>query len=273
MRSYPVFFALYPTNERISNVRSMQYSNGIRPIPLWLSHLTFDGAFVLIISIIATGLLSASTPVWHGLGFVFLILFLYGIVCALLSYIISMFARTAVTAWFLMAIGQVIFYFAYFGGLIGVQSSVPYDELESTMNSLYFGLGVISPVVSLEKALLVGLQQFAFLCNGHGSGSIYLYGGPIMYLTLQAVFLFVLLLWWDNGFILPSLRSHTPVNDPEGIEMSSADLVTERKRLVSSTTDLRVNSVTKSFGKNLAVVSKLPMQTRWRNYTNILPLL
>lgn len=100
MAAYPAFFALYPTNERISNVRSMQYSNGIRPVPLWLSHLAFDGIFVVAISTVATGLLSASTPVWYGLGYIWFILFLYGLTSTLLSYVISMFAKSAVSAWF-----------------------------------------------------------------------------------------------------------------------------------------------------------------------------
>jgi hypothetical protein len=81
-------------------VRSMQYSNGIRPIPLWLSHLAFDSIFVVAISIVATALLSVSTPVWVGLGYIFFILVLYGITSALLSYVISQFAKSAVAAWF-----------------------------------------------------------------------------------------------------------------------------------------------------------------------------
>jgi ATP-binding cassette subfamily A (ABC1) protein 3 len=247
-----VFFALYPTNERISNVRSMQYSNGIRPVPLWLSHLAFDGIFVLVISAVATGLLSASTPIWVGLGYVFFILFLYGIVSALLSYVISMFARTPVTAWLMMAIGQIVFYFAYFGGIIGVQSSTPYPDFEKVLNALYFGLGIISPVVSLERALFIGLQQMGHLCNGHPTGSIYLYGGPILYLIIQGIFLFGLLLWWDSGFVLPTLirRSHSLDSEAED---TSPDLVLERKRMTSPSTDLRIDSVTKRFGKNLAV--------------------
>jgi ATP-binding cassette subfamily A (ABC1) protein 3 len=253
IHSYPVFFALYPTNERISNVRSMQYSNGIRPVPLWLSHLAFDSIFVLLISIVATGLLSVSTPIWVDLGLIFVILFLYGVVSALLSYVISMFARTPVTAWFMMALGQVIFYFAYFGGIIGVQSSIPYENFESVMNSLYFGIGIVSPVVSLERALFIGLQQMGLMCNGRTPGSIYLYGGPILYLILQGIFLFGLLLWWDSGFIFPSrTRSHKTSHDAEATD-TSTDLIAERKRMDSATTDLRIDSVTKSFGKNLAV--------------------
>jgi ATP-binding cassette subfamily A (ABC1) protein 3 len=231
----------------------MQYSNGIRPIPLWLSHLAFDSIFVLVISAVATGLLSMSTPIWVGLGFIFLILFLYGIVCALLSYVFSMFARTPVTAWFMMALGQVVLYFAFFGGIIGVQSSTPYESLESVMNSLYFGLGIISPVVSLERALFIGLQQMGLMCNGRTTGSIYLYGGPILYLILQGTFLFGLLLWWDSGFVFPSRnRSQKTSIDAEATD-TSTDLIAERKRMHSPNTDLRVESVTKSFGKNLAV--------------------
>ncbi|KAH5480910.1 hypothetical protein HBI22_043750 [Parastagonospora nodorum] len=254
MCCYPFFFALYPTNERISNVRSMQYSNGIRPVPLWLSHLSFDTIFVLGISVVATALLTASTPIWVDLGFVFLIFFLYGIVCALLSYIVSMFAKSPVTAWFILALCQIIMYFAYFGGIIGVQSSIPYDRFEGVMNALYFGLGLLSPVVSLERALFVGLQQMALSCNGHSSGSIYLYGGPILYLIVQAIFLFGLLLWWDSGFVLPAFarRTHKLKSDAEQSDMA-ADVLAERKRMASPDTDLRIDSVSKSFGKNLAV--------------------
>jgi ABC-type multidrug transport system ATPase subunit len=187
------------------------------------------------------------------MGFIFLIFLLYGIACALLSYVISMFAKSAVTAWFLMAMGQVILYFAYFGGVIGVQSSTPYVDLESSMNALYFGLGIVSPVVNLERTLFIGLQQFGIMCNGHPAGSIYLYGGPILYLIIQIVFLFALLLWWDSGLRLPSIRSRKHISDAEATEMYNADLMNERKRLNSPDTDLLVESVTRTFGKNLAV--------------------
>lgn len=270
MAAYPAFFALYPTNERISNVRSMQYSNGIRPLPLWLSHLAFDGIFILGISTVATGLLSASTPVWFGLGYIWLILVLYGLAATLLSYVISMFAKSAVTAWFskcliicrarietnskaVIALGQVIFYFAYLGGLIGVSSSYSYAKMGAVYNSLFFGLGVISPAVCLERALTIGLTQFAVLCNGHEPGSIYLFGGPILYLILQGVVLFTILLWWDSSFKLPSFGRRGVTHDPEATEMYSKDLMIERKRLNSDSCDLRVESVSRSFGKNTAV--------------------
>lgn len=231
----------------------MQYSNGIRPVPLWLSHLAFDSVFVLLISIVVTGLLSASTPVWTGLGYLFVVLLLYGIDTALLSYIISMFTKGPVSAWFLTAMGQIILYFAYFGGVLGLQSSTAYPELEHTMTSLFLGLGIISPVVCLERALFIGLQQLALTCNGRSLGSLHLYGGPILYLVIQGFLLSGLLIWWDSGFVMPTRRHRSARPDSEAIELVSADTVAEKKRLDEVEVDLRVYSVSKSFGKNLAV--------------------
>lgn len=51
---YPALFALYPTQERLRNVRALHYSNGIRAVPLWLAYTAFDFIFVLIISAVTT---------------------------------------------------------------------------------------------------------------------------------------------------------------------------------------------------------------------------
>ncbi len=53
---FPALFALYPTQERLNNVRALHYSNGIRAIPLWMAYTTFDFLFVLIISAVATAI-------------------------------------------------------------------------------------------------------------------------------------------------------------------------------------------------------------------------
>jgi ATP-binding cassette subfamily A (ABC1) protein 3 len=56
MSVYPAFFALYPTVERLRKVRALHYSNGIRAAPLWLAYLTFDCIFVLLVSVVVTGI-------------------------------------------------------------------------------------------------------------------------------------------------------------------------------------------------------------------------
>jgi ATP-binding cassette subfamily A (ABC1) protein 3 len=253
MACYPAFFALYPTNERISNVRPMQYSNGIRPLPLWLSHLAFDAIFVVIISAVGVALLSVATTAWLGIGYIFLVMLFYGIVATLQSYIISMFAKSAIAAWFFCTVMQIILYFAYFGALLGIQSNVEYKELEHYNNAVSFGIGIISPIVNLEKAFFIGLGQMGFLCNGRSASSVYLYGGPILYLVLQGFLLFAILLWWDTSFVLPSFRKNKQLSDSEAQEMDSADMIAEVKRINSKSTDLRVENLSKRFGKNLAV--------------------
>jgi ATP-binding cassette subfamily A (ABC1) protein 3 len=139
--------------------------------------------------------------------------------------------------------------------LLGIQSNAAYSELEHGMNSLFFGLGFLSPMVCLERAFVIGLGQFATLCNGHSLGSIYLFGGPILYLVLQGMVLFAILIWWDStsGIRLPAFRSRRKHGDAEATEMYSGDLMNEVKRLTSESMDLRVENVSKSFGKNLAV--------------------
>ncbi len=62
---YPAIFALYPTGERLHNVRALHYSNGVRPLPLWLAHLAFDSVAVLAISLLVTVLLSTGVSIWY----------------------------------------------------------------------------------------------------------------------------------------------------------------------------------------------------------------
>ncbi len=62
---YPAFFALYPTVERVRKVRALQYSNGVRPMPLWLAHLLFDAMFVLLVSSISVLLLGVGSSLWY----------------------------------------------------------------------------------------------------------------------------------------------------------------------------------------------------------------
>jgi ATP-binding cassette subfamily A (ABC1) protein 3 len=53
---FPALFALYPTQERLRNVRALHYSNGIRAVPLWLAYTTFDFCFVLIVAAVTTAI-------------------------------------------------------------------------------------------------------------------------------------------------------------------------------------------------------------------------
>lgn len=68
---YPGLFALYPTAERLRNVRAMQYSNGIRSSSLWIAYALFDMIFILLASVLATVIWSTQYHGWYGLGYMF----------------------------------------------------------------------------------------------------------------------------------------------------------------------------------------------------------
>jgi hypothetical protein len=108
MAVYPAFFALYPAVERLRNVRALEYSNGVRPLPLWLAYFAFDWSIAVIASAIIMIIFVAASGVWYGLGYLFVVFFLYAASSILLSYVISMFSKSQLAAFAFSAGGQAV---------------------------------------------------------------------------------------------------------------------------------------------------------------------
>lgn len=253
---YPGFFAIYPTLERIRNVRALHYSNGVKPLPLWLAYLAFDSLLIVLISIVTIILLGSATPYWFHLPYIFLVLFLYGISSAILSYIISMVARSHLAAWAFCIGGQVFMCMAYFAAYLGVESNVDVGDLESTLNKIHFTIAFISPIANVMRSLFVSLNQFLILCGRQSDpGSIELYGGPILYLIVQSIILFCILLWMDSGSsffkFIKGTKSRRAVH--EYSEPASIEVLEEENRASQAGLGLRVLHLSKMFGKNRAV--------------------
>jgi hypothetical protein len=106
---YPAFFSLYPTYERRSQVRALQYSNGIRPFPILVSYWLFDAIFVIIIAAVCTPLIAPQAH-WFGIGYLFLVQVLFGFAATLFSYLISFVARTQPSAFAFSIILHAIMY-------------------------------------------------------------------------------------------------------------------------------------------------------------------
>ena len=66
---------MYVSRERRSSVQAMQFSNGLsNPIGLWLGHIMFDAAKVVIIStVVIIVYAAAASHQFHGLGFLVII--------------------------------------------------------------------------------------------------------------------------------------------------------------------------------------------------------
>lgn len=96
---FPAFFALYPTAERVSGVRALHYSNGIRALPLWIAYLTVDFAISIVICAVVAAIFAGANSGLYNVGYLFLILMLYSLASTLFSYVISKVASTQLMAY------------------------------------------------------------------------------------------------------------------------------------------------------------------------------
>ena len=256
MSVYPAFFALYPTVERLRNVRGLHYSNGVRVAPLWLAYTMFDFVIVVVASALCVIIFAAVSDVWYHVGYLFVVFFLYGLASTLLSYVISLFSRSQLAAFAFAAGGQAVLFLLYFIAYMSVLTYAPVDKIDHYVSVCHFAIAAISPVANLTRSLFVALNVFSITCRDRQlapyPGSMTTYGGPILYLILQALLLFGLLLWWDSGFVLSFRRKkHEP--EIESKNTVDADVSNELTRVSSSRDGLRVLNLTRQFKKNLAV--------------------
>ncbi|KAK5328547.1 hypothetical protein LTR93_002332 [Exophiala xenobiotica] len=257
MAVYPSFFALYPTIERLRNVRGLHYSNGVRSAPLWLAYTTFDFIIAVITSAVAVIIFRAASDVWYHIEYLFVVFFLYGLASTLLSYVISLFSRSQLAAFAFAAGGQAVMFLLYFIAYMSVLTYSPIDKIDQYVNISHFTIAAISPVANMTRAMFVTLNVFSITCRDRQfatyPGSMTTFGGPILYLILQSVLLFGLLLWWDSGPLFRRLRGKQQEEEVESKDTVEVEVSDELTRVNSSQDGLRVLHLTKYFGKNLAV--------------------
>lgn len=278
MAVYPALFTLYPTVERLRNVRALHYSNGVRSLPLWLAYLAFDFCIVVITSVLAVIIFRAISNIWYHSEYLFVVFFLYGLCSTLLSYIVSLFSRSQLAAFAFAAGGQwyvpfpngnssrntlltltSVMFLLYFIAYLSVLTYAPATKVDHYVNVAHFTIATVTPVGNLARSMFTALNIFSILCRDREvasyPGEISLYGGPILYLIVQSFILFGLLLWFDRGPLLFS-RSRGK-SRPEDIEKTTdtvdEDISNELKRVSSSNDGLRVLHLTKTFGKFVAV--------------------
>ncbi|KAI0441849.1 hypothetical protein F4803DRAFT_398996 [Xylaria telfairii] len=262
LAAYPAFFGLYPNVERRRNVRGLQYSNGVRSFPLWFAYTLFDFVIVLVSSAIVTAIFAAASNVWYHIDYLFLILFLYGLASILLSYVISLFSSNQLSTYAFSAAGQAVGFLVYLIAYLSVQTFAPITQIDSSLLVVHFVVSAFVPIGNVVRTLFIALNLFSTTCDGEelrsNPGSLLAYGGPILYLILQSLFLFGILLWHDSGagttLINRITQRHIKANT-DG-DASDEEIANELVRVTSSPNDtdgLRVVHLTKSFGKFTAV--------------------
>ncbi|KAF7717435.1 Uncharacterized protein PECH_000926 [Penicillium ucsense] len=255
---YPAMFALYPTVERLRHVRALHYSNGVRKLPLWLAYLCFDFCVVLAVSVLTIVIFRAASDVWYHPEYLFVVFFLYGICSTILAYLISLITKSQLAAFAFVAGMQCVFFLIYFIGYMAVLTYAPTTEIDSYLSIVHFTISIVTPVGSLTRAMFLSLNIFSILCRDRQivsyPGEITVYGGPILYLIVQSIVLFALLVYLDGGRkSLNIFRSHTKPEDVEGKTQMDEDVVRELARVKESDDGLRVLNLNKSFKKFVAV--------------------
>ncbi|KAF2010084.1 ATP-binding cassette sub-family A member 7 [Aaosphaeria arxii CBS 175.79] len=254
MACYPAFFALYPTKERVLNIKALQYSNGVRPLSLWLAYLSFDWIIVLVSSSIMTIILATATPDnWWNIGYLFVVLFLYGLASLLWSYTISLFAKSQLAAFAIAAGSQAFLMLMYFTGWMQIQSNVDASEIDSTLTIFNLTFTIITPIGNLLRSLIIAMNLFSPLCRGTPpriatyGGEFKLYGAPILYLLFQSAFLFFILLSTDYKWTARWFKTKAPAKDPEDQDTCEQEVLDEINRVAEASDGLRVQHLTRHY--------------------------
>ena len=258
---YPAFFALYPSNERRRFVRGLEYSNGVRPFPLWISYLLFDFIFSLVSTAIAIGLWVALSDIWYHVEYVFVVFFLYGIAAILMGYVVSLFTKTQLSTYAFTACIQAVGFLVYFIAYMCVNTYSPVTEIDRDLLIVNFVVSAFVPIGSATRALFLAVNFLSTACDDDelapNPGGFLQYGSPILYLVVQCFILFGLLLWFDSGSVGSTFRGlfRKDKVEPSG-DQSDEEVANELTRVTSSGTHedgLRVMHLTKAFKDNIAV--------------------
>ncbi|KAH6605896.1 abc transporter [Trichoderma cornu-damae] len=257
---YPAFFALYPSNERRRFVRGLQYSNGVRPFPLWISYLLFDFSIALVGAAIVAALWAGLSNIWFHIEYVFVVFFLYGLASILVAYFVSLFTKSQLATFAWAAAAQAVFFLAYLIAYVCVVTYVEVSKIDNTLLVCHFVISAFMPIGSATRALFLATNLFSTACDGNelstNPGGIKQYGGPILYLIVQCFILFGLLLWFDGGNVGSSVRALFNRRHGAGDAIQSdEEVANELVRVTSPGGDdgLKILHLTKSFSNNIAV--------------------
>lgn len=256
MSVFPAFYALYVSRERRSSVQAMEMSNGLGdPIGLWLGHLMFDTVCSVILATIIIIVFATASNKFHGLGFFWVVLVLYGITGALFAYCVSLIMTSPLASFAAVAGYQIVMFILYLAGYLLTLTYGKTSAAPSIITIIHFTLSLLSPVASVTRAGLVSVNLFSLLCDGNAvvtassMGSIMRYGGPITYLIIYSFILLAILVWVDSGTRLPRRlgSSRNTSLHADSTKLSRKDVIAEAMAATNSEDLLRVLRVTKSY--------------------------
>lgn len=152
-----------------------------------------------------------ASDAWYAPGYLFVVFFLYGLTSILFCYVVSLFTKSQLACFAFAAGGQAVFFLVYFVMYMSILTYSPAYRVNSDLTTAHFVYSLISPAGSMIRSLLLTLNEFSLLCHNTSvasyPGAITVYGGPILYLIMQTLFLFTVLVWSDSGYRPPILTA------------------------------------------------------------------
>ncbi|RMY79480.1 hypothetical protein D0863_00083 [Hortaea werneckii] len=262
MCAYSGFFALYPTFERLANIRNLHYSNGIRPAPLWLAYWLFDGGFAVVVAVVSVAMFGSLSDVWYAPSYLCVVFFLFGLSSIFLAYLVSLFCRSQLAAFAFVAGGQAICALIYFLLYLVILTFAAAESLQQNLNVLQFTFGLITPSGNVLRSLLIALNESQIVCRDQGyfsyPGDIEAYGCPILYLVLQTLVFYGSLVWHDSGWSILTIlnrrkRGKDTNDDEKDISTLPPDVQAEIFRAEQSKDQLKTLHLEKEFGHDRVV--------------------
>lgn len=253
----PAFFGLYPNLERRMAVRGLQYSSGVRSLPQWISHLTFDFVIFAVAMIVAAIIYAVSSDVWYAVGYLFPVFALYALCTILLSYVVSLFTENQLATFATNMAYNTVGFAVYLIAFLYIMTFSPATAVDQNLRIGHYVIALFFPSGSLFRAFLVSLNIFFTGCDGNElysyPGHINAFGGPILYLIVQSLILFAVLLYHDSGNKLPSFLQPKRKPAKGGVD-DDEELASEFLRVQGAEDDgLQAKNLTKSFGNYTAV--------------------
>ncbi|KAM0252803.1 hypothetical protein ACHAQJ_007542 [Trichoderma viride] len=252
---FPGLFGLYPNTERLKNVRSLQYSSGVRTLPVWAAHLLFDFGIILVPMILAAMIFVVSSNSWYHGGYLFPIFIFYGLTTIIVSYFFSLISASSMATYAMTSVVQGLGFAIYLIAYLFILTYSPAANTGRDVLIAHWVIAAIFPTGSLIRTLMVGQNIFSTTCDDDqlqaNPAALTAYGGPLLYLILQSIFWFSIVVWVESG-----AGRYAPEKAKKSPEIDDAEIVEELLRVdgeEGQSDGLRIAHLTKAFGKNTAV--------------------
>ncbi|KID99557.1 ABC transporter-like protein, partial [Metarhizium majus ARSEF 297] len=254
---FPGLFGLYPNFEKRQQIRGLQYSSGARTIPVWAAHLLFDTCIILVSMALIAIIFATTSDIWYHPGYLFPVFMLYGMVTILWSYLFSLVCKSALATYAATAVLQGLGFAVYMISFLFILTYSEAASLDKNILISHWVIAVIFPTGSLIRAFFVGLNTFSTTCDGDKlqsyPGAITAYGGPILYLAVQAILLFCVVIWLETGSGKYATGKAKPTAEVDDAEIADELVRVDDAGQGQRANGLRVVHLTKAFKKKTVV--------------------